>query len=351
MRIAQIAPLNESISPKTYGGREKVIHYLTEELVEQGHDVTLFASGDSETSARLITHASEALNSDKGVQDTLAHHIAQMQDVIEHADEFDLLHFHTDYLHFPFTSRMNKPKVTTLHGRLDIPDLVYVYHKFKEQPLVSISDSQRTYMPVEVNWLKTVHHGVPADKYEQGDGQGNYALFVGRISPEKRPDRAISIAKEAGMKIKIAARIDQADRTYYEKLIQELLDLPHVEFVGEVSEDEKIQLLKDARALLFPIDWPEPFGTVMIEAMACGTPVIAYKHGAVPELISHGENGFVVEHFDEAVEALNNVDVISREEVRYHFEQRFTSRIMTEKYLEAYGRLTSKKKSYMHMGA
>lgn len=342
MKIAQIAPLYEPISPRTYNGMERMISYLTEELVEQGHEVTLFASGDSVTAATLVTHSSESLRDNKNIQDPLAHHVAQMQDVLELADEFDLLHFHTDYFHFPFSSFLRKPKISTLHNRLDIPDLVYVYHKFKEQPLVSISNAQRQLMPVEANWVRTVYYGIPEHQYKKSQDPDDYVVYVGSISPKKRPDRAISVAKEAGVKIRIAAKMDQMDQTHYEVMIEQLMKQPHVEFVGEVSEEEKVALIANARALLYPIDWPVPFGMVLIQAMACGTPIIAYRQGAVSEIVDHGMSGFVVEHFDEAVRALEHVDMISRDEVRSCFEQRFTAEIMAENYVKIYDKIRQK---------
>lgn len=349
MKIAQISPLYESVPPRMYGGTERVVSYLTEELVRQGHDVTLFASGDSQTSAELVSHTTEALRLDKTVQDPLAHHITQMQDVADRADEFDILHFHTDYLHFPFSSYLGKPNLTTLHGRLDIPDLVYVYNKFKKQPLVSISNSQRKLMPVDVNWVGTIYHGLPLDLYKKGDGNGDYVAFIGRISPEKRPDRAIAIAKEAGIKIKIAAKIDKADEGYYQNMIKQLMNQPHVEFIGEIGEGEKGEFLGNAKALLFPIDWPEPFGMVMIEAMACGTPVIAYNHGSVPEIIGPGESGFIVESEEEAGKALENVDLIDRNHVRALFEERFSARVMAENYVNLFERMIPKSKKSIYV--
>ena len=349
MKIAQISPLYESVPPKMYGGTERVVSYLTEELVNQGHEVTLFASGDSNTSARLLSHTQEALRLNPNVQDPLAHHIAQMQDVAEQAEEFDVLHFHTDYLHFPFSSLLGKPNLTTLHGRLDIPDLVYVYHKFKQQPLVSISDSQRALMPVDVNWAGTVYHGLPLDLYQKGDGEEDYVAFIGRISPEKRPDRAISIAKKAGLKIKMAAKIDKADETYYQTMIKKLMEQPHVEFIGEIGEDKKGAFLGNARALLFPIDWPEPFGMVLIEAMACGTPVIAYNHGSVPEIIDRGETGFIVEDEEEAVRALENIDLIDRSRVREIFETRFSAKVMANNYVRLFEQITQKANKHIYL--
>jgi glycosyltransferase involved in cell wall biosynthesis len=342
MRIAQVSPLYESVPPKLYGGTERVVSYLTEELVKQGHKVTLFASRDSVTSARLIGHIDEALRLNPQVADPIAHHIVQMQDVAEHAHEFDVLHFHTDYIHFPFSRFLRIPRLTTLHGRLDLPDLRYIYQKFEGEALVSISNAQRTPMPPATNWIGTVYHGLPRDLYKKGEGNGDYVAFIGRISPEKRPDRAIEIARRAGIKICMAAKVDKADQHYYEHTIKPLLDQPHVEFVGEIGEDKKGEFLGNAKALLFPIDWPEPFGMVMIEAMACGTPVIAFNQGSVPEVIDIGESGFIVNSLDEAVRALENIDLIDRNGVRDAFERRFSATVMAENYLKLYELLAQK---------
>ncbi len=348
MKIAQISPLYESVPPKMYGGTERVVAYLTEELVNFGHDVTLFASGDSKTSARLVATTEEALRLGD-VIDPLAHHIAQLQDVAEKAGKFDVLHFHTDYLHFPCSSFFGIPNLTTLHGRLDVPDLIPVYRKFKNKPLVSISNSQRKGMPVNVNWIGTVYHGLPLDLYQKGDGKGDYVAFLGRISPEKGADKAIEIARRAGLKIKLAAKIDKSDQAYYQAHIQNLIEQPHVEFMGEIGEDQKGAFLGNAKALLFPIDWPEPFGMVMIESMACGTPVIAYRHGSVPEVIDIGESGFVVENLEEAVHALENIDLIDRNHVRKVFEKRFSVKQMTEGYVKLYEMLTSKSRKTTYL--
>lgn len=346
MKIAQVSPLYESVPPRMYGGTERVVSYLTEELVKQGHEVTLFASGDSITSARLVSHIPEALRLNSSVQDPIAHHIVQMQDVAECAHEFDILHFHTDYLHFPFSAMLNTPSLTTLHGRLDIPDLQYVYKKFRKFPVVSISDAQRKPIP-QANWAGTVYHGLPLDLYRQGNGEGDYVAFIGRISPEKRPDRAIEIAAKAGVKIKMAAKIDKADETYYQTHIRHLMELPHVEFIGEIGEDKKNEFLGKARALLFPIDWPEPFGMVVIEAMACGTPVIAYNNGSVPEIVDAGESGFIVENLDDAVKAVRNIDLLNRNRVREVFEERFSAQVMARNYLKLFEKLTLKKKNQL----
>lgn len=341
MKIAQISPLYESVPPKMYGGTERVVSYLTEELVRQGHEVTLFASGDSKTSAKLVSHTQQALRLNEYVSDPLAHHIVQMQEVIERSREFDVLHFHTDYLHFPFSSQSHKPHLTTLHGRLDIPDLAYVYHKFRNQPVVSISNAQRNPL-LTANWIGTVYHGLPNDLYQRGEGEDGYVAFIGRISPEKRPDRAIEIAKKAGIKIKIAAKIDKADEDYYQKLIKELMEQPHVEFLGEIGEDKKGEFLGRAKALLFPIDWPEPFGMVMIEAMACGTPVIAYNKGSVPEIVNHNITGYIVDSIEDAVKSLENIHKIDRSRVREVFENRFSAKAMADNYLKLYKTLIAK---------
>lgn len=339
MKIAQISPLYESVPPKLYGGTERVVSYLTEELVKQGHEVTLFASGDSRTSAKLVSHVFSSLRLNKNVEDPLAHHVVQMQDVAERAHEFDILHFHTDYLHFPFSALLKRPHLTTLHGRLDIPDLQYVYHKFKDQPVVSISDAQRKPLK-QANWLGTIYHGLPLDLYQKGKGDGDYVAFIGRISREKRPDRAIEIARRAGIKIKIAAKVDKADKEYFEKHIKHLLEQPHVEFIGEIGEGRKGDFLGKAKALLFPIDWPEPFGMVVIEAMACGTPVIAYNGGSVPEIINKGESGFIVDNMDDAVKSLENIDLLDRNRVRETFEKRFSAQIMARNYVSLYEKLS-----------
>ncbi|HEY1024021.1 MAG TPA: glycosyltransferase family 4 protein [Sphingobacteriaceae bacterium] len=335
MKIAQIAPLYEAVPPKLYGGTERIVHYLTEELVTQGHEVTLFATADSKTSARLIANAKSGLRLDKSCTDTLAPHICQLHDVIQLAHEFDILHFHIDYLHFPCTQRLNTPCVTTLHGRLDIPELQGIYRRFILQRVISISMSQRAPLP-RANWLGTVHHGLPRSLFRMGTGKGGYLAFIGRISPEKGVDRAIEIAIAAGMKIRIAAKIDKADQQYYDQNIKHLFGHPLVEFIGEIDEAQKGEFLGDAKGLLFPINWAEPFGLVMIEAMACGTPVIAFKNGSVPEVIDPYRSGYIVETIGEAVEAVFKLDRISRDGVRRVFEERFTSSKMASNYLEIY---------------
>jgi glycosyltransferase involved in cell wall biosynthesis len=334
MKIAQIAPLFESVPPKLYGGTERVVAYLTDELINQGHEVTLFASGDSVTKAQLVAITPEALRLNC-CTDQWAGHILQLQEVMDRAHEFDLLHFHTDYLHFPLTRLSGKNTLTTLHGRLDIPELKPLYKKFSDIPVVSISNAQRRPLPM-ANWAGTVYHGLPVDLYPPGKGDGDYVVFVGRISPEKRVDRAIEIARRANLTLKIAAKIDKADQRYFEKQIRHLLNQPHVEYLHEVGEEQKSSLIGNAKALLFPIDWPEPFGIVLIEAMACGTPVIAYNHGSVPEIIEHGKTGFIVDSIDKAAEALQNIHLISREECRAAFEKRFTATVMAENYVRLY---------------
>lgn len=344
MRIAQVAPLVESVPPHGYGGTERIVAYLSDELVKQGHDVTLFASGDSLTRARLVSCAPEALRLDEGVVDQLAHMTVQLERVAALADTFDLIHWHIDYFHFPMSRRLGLPQLTTLHGRLDIPDLQPVYDEFTDMPVVSISDDQRRPLP-QGNWLGTVHHGLPPDELTpiDGGGAGNYLAFLGRISPEKRADRAIEVARRTGMELRIAAKVDTLDEDYFEREIEPLLAEPHVEWVGEIGGAEKHDFLARARALLFPIDWSEPFGLVMIEAMACGTPVIAYNHGSVPEVLTPGVSGYIVESIDEAVEAVQNLDRIDRGLCRAAFEARFTAERMATDYVALYERLLAER--------
>ena len=340
MKIAQVAPLYESVPPKYYGGTERIVSYLTEELVREGHDVTLFASGDSVTAARLVAPVRRALRLDKNSIDSLAHHIVLLEEVTRRASRFDVIHYHIDYLHFPTSRRLGVPHVTTLHGRLDIPDLVPLYREFRDMPLVSISNAQRAPIPW-ANWQGTVYHGLPADLYAFHETPGDYLAFIGRISPEKRVDRAIRIARRARMKIRIAAKVDDVDREYFEEQIQPLLDESDAEYIGEIGEGEKRDFLGDAVALLFPIDWPEPFGLVMIEAMACGTPVIAYRHGSVPEVMEEGVTGFVVSGIDDAVRAVERVPSLSRRHCREVFEERFSAARMARDYVKIYERLAA----------
>src|SRR5580692_4787882 len=322
VKIAQVAPLYESVPPKLYGGTERVVSYLTEELVDAGHEVTLFASGDSETAAQLIPACPRSLRLDKGCIDQLAHHYVMLEEVMERLDEFDVIHFHVDYLHFPLSRITGFPHITTLHGRLDLPDLVPLYRKFREMPVVSISRSQRKPLPW-ANWVGNVYHGV-RNFLSLGDGRGKYLAFLGRICPEKRPDRAIQIALEVGMPLKIAAKVDRADREYFECKIKPLLASPNVEYIGEIAEHQKGEFLGNAFAHLFPIDWPEPFGLTMIEAMACGTPTIAFNCGSVPEVITHGVSGLIVHNTLEAVSAVEEVATLDRTACRQEFERRFT---------------------------
>lgn len=335
MKIAQVAPLMESVPPKRYGGTERVVSWITEELVRQGHDVTLFASGDSVTSANLIPCCPRGLRLDKAV-DVIAHHVVMLNEIRSRAAEFDIIHFHIDYLHFPLFCDRPTRTLTTLHGRLDMPDLPVVFGAFPQMPLVSISNDQRRPLP-ELNWAGTVYHGLPRDLLPYHENPSwDYLAFLGRICPEKRVDRAISIAKRAGTKLKIAAKVDPVDRKYFENEIKPLLDDPLIEFIGEIGDADKAEFLGNAYALLFPIDWPEPFGLVMIEAMACGTPVVAYRRGSVPEVIEHGLTGLVVENDDEAVTAVRRVRMLDRWWVRQRFEHRFSVERMVANYCALY---------------
>jgi glycosyltransferase involved in cell wall biosynthesis len=341
LRIAIVSPLQESVPPTLYGGTERIVSYLTEALVQQGHDVTLFATAESRTAARLMPMAERGLRLDPTCQDPLAHHIVMVDRVMEVAKEFDVLHFHIDYIHFPSCRLMALPTVTTLHGRLDVPDLAQVYRRFPEMPLVSISHSQRA--PLDwANWAATVHHGLPATLYRYGEGRGGYLAFLGRVSPEKGLDHAINIARRAGMPLKIAAKIEKKDAEYYEMRIKPMLDSPGVEFLGEISERDKGAFLGDAVALLFPIKWPEPFGLVLIEAMACGTPVVAFPCGAVPEILEDGVTGRLVRDEDQAVQALQEVWRLDRLDCRLRFEQRFTADRMALDYLRVYREIASR---------
>jgi glycosyltransferase involved in cell wall biosynthesis len=335
MKIAQVAPLFESVPPKLYGGTERVVSWLTEALVSQGHEVTLFASGDSKTSARLIPACPRALRLRSDCSDQLAHHYVMLDDVLQHAEEFDIIHFHSDYLHFPLSRSANLPHVTTVHGRLDLRDLVPLYRKFRDLPLISISLAQRKPL-CWANWVGNAYHGMPEDQLSLRDGSGKYLAFLGRVSPEKRLDRAIHIALETGMPLKIAAKVDRVDRDYYESKIKPLLVHPSIQFLGEISDREKNEFLGNAYALLFPVDWPEPFGLVMIEAMACGTPIIAFRCGSVPEIIRPGVSGFIVDDLAEAVAAVPQVSTLSRKTCRWEFELRFTASRMAKDYVKLY---------------
>jgi glycosyltransferase involved in cell wall biosynthesis len=340
MRIAQVAPLCESVPPSLYGGTERVVSYLTEELVRQGHEVTLFASGDSHTSARLVACCPRALWRDPGCRETLPHHVRQMELVFRDVSRFDVIHFHGDYLHFPLLRRLPCPTVTTLHGLLHPPDLGPLLREYPEVPLVSISNDQRRPVPW-ANWQATVYHGLPRDLHTPRPGPGDYLAFLGRVSPEKGLDQAVTIACRAGVKLKIAAKIYPDERAYYTNVIEPLLRAagPGVEFLGEVGGAAKDEFLGNARALLFPITWAEPFGLVMIEALACGTPVVAYRKGSVPEVVRDGVTGFVVDGVDEAVEAVGRVHELSRAACRREFEERFGVERMAQGYREVYRRL------------
>jgi glycosyltransferase involved in cell wall biosynthesis len=339
LRIALVSPLFESVPPKFYGGTERVISYLVEELVARGHEVTLFASGDSVTTASLRAATERSLRLHPECKDPLVYHVIQLDQVAEAASEFDVIHFNVDYLHYSLAQRLHLPSLTTLHGRLDLPDLVPLHRRFQDHPLVSVSDAQRAPL-FWANWVATVHHGLPKDLYSFHEKPGSYVAFLGRISPEKRPDIAALIARRAGIPLKIAAKVDTIDRTYYES-IRPLLEGPGVEFIGEINEREKDTFLGEALALLFPIDWPEPFGLVMIEAMACGTPVIAYRCGSVLEVVTDKVTGFVVQDERQAVAALENIAAIDRGVCRRTFEQRFTAQRMADEYLRVYGSIIS----------
>lgn len=340
MKIAQIAPLHESCPPRLYGGTERVVSYLTEELVRLGHCVTLFASGDSVTSATLEAGCAEALRLDSGCKDPLVHHLIMLDRVRRRAAEFDILHFHTDYLHFPLFGEVGHRTLTTLHGRLDLPDLPFILREFPAMPLVSISNAQRAPMRW-ANWQGTVLHGLPRHLHRPGAGGGGYLAFLGRISPEKGVDRAIAIARSAGVPLQIAAKVDKADQAYFDKVIAPLTDDPLIEFVGEIGEADKSAFLGDAIAMLFPVDWPEPFGVVLIEAMAAGTPVIAYPRGSVPEIVDDGVTGFIVDDIAGAVRAVPMAAQLDRRAIRQCFEKRFTAERMARDYLTLYRRLAA----------
>jgi glycosyltransferase involved in cell wall biosynthesis len=334
VRIAQIAPLAEAVPPKLYGGTERVVSWLTEELVAEGHEVTLFASGDSTTSAKLVPCVPQGLRL-AGIRDHIASHLVMLNNVRRRADQFDVIHFHIDLLQYPLFQDLAHKCVTTLHGRLDLLDFHPVYHAFPNMPLVSISNDQRRPMPGHVTWLATVYHGLPSWVCPYSPTGGDYLAFLGRIAPEKRPDRAIDIAKRAGVPLKIAAKVDKVDEDYFEEVIRPLLDDPLIEFIGEIDEQQKGGFLGNALALLFPIDWPEPFGLV-IEAMSAGTPVIAWRHGSAPEVIDDQISGFVVDSIDEAVSAVHVVRGMRRDRVRQCFEARFTATRMANDYAAAY---------------
>jgi glycosyltransferase involved in cell wall biosynthesis len=338
MKIAQVAPLAESVPPQLYGGTERVVSFLTEELVRLGHDVTLFASGDSTTTATLVSAWPQAIRLSNSLRDSLAPHILMLEQIIQSAHEFDVLHFHLAQLHFPLVRRLPVAHVTTLHGRLDMPELVPLFREFNDVPVVSISDAQRRPLP-DAGWAATIHHGLPLGQLRFHPGPGEYLAFVGRISPEKRVDRAIAIATGCGQRLRIAAKVDPADGDYFERQIKPLLEHPLVEYVGEINEQQKDDFLGRATALLFPIDWPEPFGLVMIEAMACGTPVVAFRGGSVEEVVDHGVTGFIVDTIDEACAATRAAASLDRARCRAVFEQRFNVTRMANRYLSLYEQL------------
>ena len=338
MKIAQVAPLTEAVPPKLYGGTERVVAYLTDALVELGHDVTLFASGDSSTKAKLNAIWPRALRLDPTVKDYLAPLFMEMETVARCAHEFDVIHAHLDYFGYPLLRRLGVPSVTTLHGRLDLPELQPLYNLYGDIPVVSISDSQRQPLP-QANYVATIMHGLPQDLLQKGDGNGGYLAFLGRISPEKAPDAAIRIAAQARMRIKMAAKVDKVDEEYFKSSVEPLLPSGDIEFIGEIGEHQKSEFLGNAAALVFPIAWREPFGLVMIEAMACGTPVIAFNNGSVPEVLEHGVTAFIVDNEAQAVEALGQLHTLDRNRIRAEFERRFTAHHMAQNYLKLYSRL------------
>jgi glycosyltransferase involved in cell wall biosynthesis len=343
MKIAQVTPLYEAVPPKLYGGTERVVAHLTDALVDLGHDVTLFASAEARTRARLVPVRDQAIRLDPApLKSDLAAHLSMMGEVMERVDEFDVIHFHTDMIQFPMFSRYADKTITTLHGRLDMKDLAPVYERWPEFGLVSISDDQRKPLAF-ANWRATVHHGMPEELYRFSPKSDGYLAFLGRISPEKRPDRAIEIALKLGKPLKIAAKVDAADKVYYETKIKPLLDNPLIEFIGEIGDHQKSEFLGKADALLFPIDWPEPFGLVMIEAMACGTPVIAFKCGSTTEIIEDGSTGFLVDTMDQAVEAAGRAHLLDRAAIRERFEQQFSSAAMARRYMDVYGDLLARR--------
>jgi glycosyltransferase involved in cell wall biosynthesis len=338
LKIAQVAPLTESVPPQLYGGTERVVAFLTDELVRQGHHVTLFASGDSRTSAQLVASWPTALRFSGSGQDDLAPQVLLLEDVVARADEFDIVHFHIAHTHFPLARRMATAHITTLHGRLDIPELGPLFQAFSDIPVVSISDAQRAPLP-NAGWVGTVYHGLPADLLPFQPQPGDYLAFLGRISPEKRVDRAIAIAIACNKTLRIAAKVDRADRVYFEREIRPLLDHPLIDFIGEIDDAAKPEFLGRAQALLFPIDWPEPFGMVMIEALACGVPVVAFRGGSVPEVIDHGVTGFVVDTLEDAIAATRDVASLDRRQCRATFERRFSVCRMATDYLRLYQKL------------
>lgn len=339
LRIAQIAPLIERVPPKKYGGTERVVYYLTEGLVAAGHEVTLFASGDSRTSARLVSPLREAIRLGRRPHSPLIMSMMMLAHVYERmADQFDIIHSHLEYMTFPFARQVRVPTVLTMHGRLDMGDYSRILRRYREMAFVSISDAQRRPVP-DINWVRTVYHGYPASCFDYGDRPGDYFLYLGRFAEEKRPDQAIMLARACGVPLKLAAKIDPADRAYFERKVRPLLDHPLIDYVGEVDDERKRELLKNARALLNTIDWPEPFGLVMIEALASGTPVIVRPCGSAPEIVTHGKTGFLCRSRTDFIEAIHSIDSISRRTCREEFLHRFTDRSMVEGYEALYREL------------
>jgi glycosyltransferase involved in cell wall biosynthesis len=346
LRIAQVAPLYERVPPALYGGTERVVAYITEELVARGHQVTLFASGDSRTKAKLVAPAARALRLDSQRRDDLAFHLLELARVFEHPRDFDIIHCHVGHLAFPFARLSGASTLHTLHGRLDLPDTYPVFRHFRDQPLVSISHAQRhPFKGLGVNWAGTVYHGLPLERYAYAPRGGAYLAFLGRMSPEKRPDLAIAVAKRLGIPLKMAAKVDPVDRVYFEREIAPLLDHPLVDYIGEIDDRDKPEFLGGARALIFPIDWPEPFGLVIIEALACGTPVIAHRCGSVPELVLHGQTGFIVDTQEEMEQAVKWLDRIDRAECRRDVEARFSVTRMVDGYEAIYRSLAEQARS------
>jgi glycosyltransferase involved in cell wall biosynthesis len=345
MRIAQVAPLFERVPPVLYGGTERVVACLTDELVRQGHDVTLFASGDSRTAARLVPGCPRGLRLDQDCREPLAWHLSMIERAAAESHRFDIVHFHTDQVHLPQARRISTAHVTTVHSQLNLPELENLFREFSDVPLISISDAQRMPVP-HANWIATVHHGLPPDVLRFRSGSGGYLAFLGRLSPEKRVDRAIAIATALKCPLKIAAKVDTAAADYFHREVRPLLDHPLVEFIGEIGDAEKNSFLGEARALLFPIDWCEPFGLVMIEALACGTPIVAFRAGSVPEIIDDGQTGFIVETLDAAIAATARIDTLDRRVCRQVFDERFTTRQMAERYIASYASVLEGRKPH-----
>lgn len=342
MKVAQVAPLIESVPPRLYGGTERIVSYLTEELVRQGHQVTLFASGDSQTRAQLVATVPNALRLDPTVRDYSPYSVLQLEQVRQRAGEFDVIHFHSDFMHLPLVrATMLDRAITTMHGRLDLPDYRALFAEFDDTRLISISNDQRGPLS-QAHWAATVYHGLSPEVCSfNPTPRGDYFAFLGRISPEKRPDRAIEIARLAGVKLKLAAKVDSVDQDYFRTQIEPLLSQSHVEFIGEIGEHQKSEFLGNAQALLFPIDWPEPFGLVLIEAMSSGTPCIAWRAGSVSEVVDHGVTGFVIDSLDAAVDAVRRISMLDRHAVRARFEQRFSAQRMARDYLDVYARIAA----------